>query len=155
KTTIATFNTGAGPDAGWTSVKWSEASDKLYFLRNDRGPKTFMLLVADAATGKSRAIAADTSRTFVEMTLVGGAPNWAILSNGDAIWFSERDGYAHLYLYGSDGKLKNQITSGAWTVGALLHVDQVGRWVYFTGRGREPGRNPYHAHMYRVHLDGS
>ena len=156
KTTTAALGAGAGADAGWTSVKWSDASDRLYFLRNDRGPRIFTLLVADAASGKSTTIAADTARTYVEMNLAGGPPNWAVFNKGaEAIWFSERDGYGHLYLYGGDGKLKNQITSGAWTVGTLHHVDPVGRWVYFTGRGRESGRNLYHEHLYRVHLDGT
>ncbi|MFN8580835.1 MAG: DPP IV N-terminal domain-containing protein [Gemmatimonadaceae bacterium] len=63
KTTTSAFNQGAGADAAWTSVKWSDASDRLFFLRNDRGPKSFMMFVADAATGKSTPIAADTSRT--------------------------------------------------------------------------------------------
>ena len=156
KTTTAALGGGGGADLGWTSVKWSDASDRLYYLRNDRGPKMFMLLLADAVTGKSTPIAGDTGRTFVEMNLAGGQPNWAVISKGaEVIWFSERDGYGHLYLYSGDGKLRNQITSGPWTVGALLHVDPVGRWVYFTGRGREAGRNPYHAHLYRIHLDGS
>ncbi|MFN8571247.1 MAG: DPP IV N-terminal domain-containing protein [Gemmatimonadaceae bacterium] len=156
KTTTGAFNQGAGADAAWTSVKWSDASDRLFFLRNDRGPKSFMMFVADATTGRSTPIAADTNRTYIDMNLTGGAPNWSVFNKGtEALWFSERDGYAHLYLYGTDGKLKNQVTSGAWTVGDLLYVDPVARWVYFTGRGREAGRNPYHTHLYRAHLDGT
>ena len=36
----------------------------------------------------------------------------------------------------------------------LLHVDQGAREVYFTAVGREPGRDPYRRHLYRVSLDG-
>ncbi len=155
-TTTSAFGTGAGGDQAWSSVRWSDASDRLYFLRNDRGSKAFMLFVANASTGASTLLAKDSSSTFVEMNLGGGAPNWKVIKQGaEFIWFSERDGYGHLYLYGSDGKVKRQITSGAWTVGDLLHVDEVRRWVYFTGRGREPGRNPYHTHLYRARLDGN
>ena len=32
------------------------------------------------------------------------------------LWFSERDGYDHLYLYDDDGKLQKQITKGNWVV---------------------------------------
>jgi dipeptidyl-peptidase-4 len=119
--------------------------------------KSFLLLAADAATGRSTPIVGDTSRTYAEMNLnSGGPPNWAVINKGaEIIWFSERDGWGHLYLYGGDGRLKNQVTSGPWSVGTLLHVDPVGRWAYFTARGREPGRNPYHAHFYRIHLDGT
>ena len=156
QSTSGAFNQGATADQQWTSVRWSEGSDRLFVLRNDRGPKTFWLLSADPATGKTTVVAADSMRTYVEMNLNGGAPNWSIFNKGtEALWFSERDGYGHLYLYGTDGKLKNQVTSGAWTVGDLLYVDPVGRWAYFTGRGHEAGRNPYHAHLYRAHLDGT
>jgi dipeptidyl-peptidase-4 len=154
-TTSSAFGAAAGNQA-WTSVKWSGGSDRLFVLRSDRGPKMFMALVADATTGRSRPIVADTAKTFVEMNLGGGAPNWAVTPDGrEMLWFSERDGWGHLYRYGTDGTLKNQVTKGNWTVGDLLHVDVANRWVYFTGRGREPGRHPYHTHFYRARLDGT
>jgi dipeptidyl aminopeptidase/acylaminoacyl peptidase len=37
----------------------------------------------------------------------------------------------------------------------VVHVDDDSETVYFTGRGREPGRNLYYAHLYRVNFDGS
>ena len=36
--------------------------------------------------------------------------------NGDFILSSERDGHTHLYRYGADGKLRNAVTSGPWSV---------------------------------------
>ncbi len=155
KTTSSAF--GATASGGqWTSVRWSKDGQQLFVLRSDRGPRMFVALVADASTGKSRAIVADTSSTFVEMNLVGGTPNWAFTRDEtELFWFSERDGYGHLYRYGIDGTLKNQVTSGAWTVGDLVHVDPAGQWIYFTGRGREEGRIPYHTHLYRARFDGS
>ena len=35
-----------------------------------------------------------------------------------------------------------------------MHVDEAGRWLYFTAVGREAGRDPYYPHLYRVSLDG-
>ena len=32
------------------------------------------------------------------------------------VWQSERDGYAHLYLFNMTGDLVNQITRGKWAV---------------------------------------
>ena len=156
KTTSAAFGAGGTGDQPWTAVKWSANSARLFVLRSDRGPKMFMALEADPTTGKSRVVVSDTGRTYVEMNLGGGAPNWAVTPDGkELLWFSERDGWGHLYLYGTDGTLKNRLTSGGWTVGDLLHVDAASRWVYFTGRGREKGRNPYHTHFYRVRFDGT
>ena len=56
---------------------------------------------------------------------------------------------------GKTGKLKHQITSGAWVVRDIIRIDDVGRWLYFTGAGREPARDPYYQHLYRIKLDGS
>ena len=143
-------------DSTWITVHWGDKSQRLYFTVGDRGPHHVRLMVADAATGRATPIVADSSRTFVELNLEsGGAPNWAPVDGGaHVIWFSERDGWGHLYLFDANGALANRITSGAWTVGDLVHVDPVGRWVYFTARGREPG-DPYYARLYRAHLDGT
>jgi len=143
-------------DSTWITVHWGDTSQRLYFTVGDRGPRHVRLMVADAATGHATPIVADSSPTFVELNLEsGGAPNWAPVDGGaHVIWFSERDGWGHLYLFDANGALANRITSGAWTVGDLVHVDPVGRWVYFTARGREPG-DPYYARLYRAHLDGT
>jgi dipeptidyl aminopeptidase/acylaminoacyl peptidase len=50
--------------------------------------------------------------------------------------------------------LKHQITKGDWAVSDVLKVDQKNRQVYFLAVGREPGRNLYFKHLYRIGLDG-
>jgi dipeptidyl aminopeptidase/acylaminoacyl peptidase len=35
-----------------------------------------------------------------------------------------------------------------------VHLDETGRWVYFTAVGREPEQDPYYSFLYRVSLDG-
>jgi dipeptidyl aminopeptidase/acylaminoacyl peptidase len=49
----------------------------------------------------------------------------------------------------------SQLTTGPWSVGQVSYVDETAKQVYFTGRGREPGRNLYYAHLYRANYDGS
>lgn len=71
------------------------------------------------------------------------------------IHWSERDGWAHLYLYDDKGNLKNRITSGAWHVERVLKVDEASRTIYFMANGREADENPYYEHLYRVSADGS
>ena len=38
----------------------------------------------------------------------------------ELIWWSERSGWAHFYLYGRDGTLKNAITSGSWRASRIV-----------------------------------
>lgn len=71
------------------------------------------------------------------------------------IQWSERDGWAHLYLYDDQGNLKNRITEGPWHVEEVLKVDEKAGVIYFVANGRNPEENPYYTHLYRVNLDGS
>ena len=71
------------------------------------------------------------------------------------IQWSERDGWAHLYLYDDQGNLKNRITKGPWHVEDVLKVDEKAGVIYFTANGKNADENPYYEHLYRVNLDGS
>jgi len=73
----------------------------------------------------------------------------------ELIQWSERDGWAHLYLYDDKGNLKNRITKGPWHVEDILKVDEKARVIYFTANGRNKGENPYYEHLYRVNADGT
>jgi dipeptidyl aminopeptidase/acylaminoacyl peptidase len=77
------------------------------------------------------------------------------LENGDLVWWSEQDGWAHLYRYGADGTLKARLTEGPWHVMGAMGVDEARGHVFFTANGREEGEDPYYMHLYRVGLDGS
>jgi dipeptidyl aminopeptidase/acylaminoacyl peptidase len=76
-------------------------------------------------------------------------------AGGDFVWWSERSGWGHLYLYSHDGKLKRQLTAGPWRVDALVDVDTVQRTVFFAGVGREDGENVYYRHLYRIAADAT
>ena len=73
----------------------------------------------------------------------------------ELVHWSERDGWAHLYVYDDKGNLKNRITKGPWHVEEILKVDEKARVIYFTANGRNKGENPYYEHLYRVNADGT
>lgn len=147
---------GSAPDSAW-----SADGTRLHVNYFTRGSQRVFLAEIDAATGTSRMILGDSTRTFVSLGhrgggSSGGTPSWYVSESGDdVIWWSERDGWAHLYRFDGQGNLKNRITSGPWTVGQAVFVDEARQRIYFTARGREAGRNPYYAHLYRVGFDGS
>ena len=79
-----------------------------------------------------------------------------VLNNGkELVQWSERDGWAHLYLYDDKGNLKNRITKGAWHVENIVKVDEKARVVYFLACGMDKNENPYYDHLYRINLDGT
>jgi dipeptidyl aminopeptidase/acylaminoacyl peptidase len=153
-----TFGTTGMSDSTWLTVKWKEGGERLYFTHATRGAKRIQLMEADLSTGDARFIVADSQRTHVELNLniVGAKPNWDVINGGqDVLWFSERDGWGHLYRFDGQGQLRNQITSGPWTFGSIVHVDEAAGRMYFTARGREAGRIPTMRDFYAVNLDGS
>jgi dipeptidyl aminopeptidase/acylaminoacyl peptidase len=78
-----------------------------------------------------------------------------VINNGSELAFwSERDGWGHYYLYGSDGALKNRITGGEFVAEDVSYVDEKARVMYLTASGREDGEDPYFIHFYRARLDG-
>lgn len=48
------------------------------------------------------------------------------------VWFSERDGFDHLYLYDTEGKLIKQLTKGNWVVTSTNGFDTKGENLFFT-----------------------
>ncbi len=138
-------------------IWWSADGAQVYVLNFERGDRSVRLQAAKAATGETRTILEERGPTQVDLNPAFSArPNVRILGDGaEFIWFSERDGWAHLYLYDGAGALQNRITSGSFVVHDIVHVDEPRRLVYFTAGGREPGRDPYYRHLYRVGLDGS
>ncbi|HML16378.1 MAG TPA: DPP IV N-terminal domain-containing protein, partial [Bryobacteraceae bacterium] len=138
----------------WSDVEWSSDSQKVAFVSTSRDHKHEWLRIANAASGSIRGVLEESSATFYESG--NGRVNWRYLpASNEAIWFSEADGWGQLYLYDlTTGALKNKITTGEGNVTQLLRVDEKNRMLYFLGVGREKGRDPYFAHLYRVGFDG-
>ena len=82
-------------------------------------------------------------------------PIFVLQGGKELVQWSERDGWAHLYLYDEHGNLKNRITKGPWHVEQVLKVDEKTRTIYFTANGRNEDENPYYEHLYKVKTDGS
>lgn len=133
---------------------WSADSRHVYVSWETRASKSNHLAEVDAATGEFTIIAGDSSKTFVE-TSQRNPTSWFVSeTTDDAFWWSERDGWAHIWRFSKDGAVKNQVTSGPWAVGAIWHVDEAARRIYFTAYGREEGI-PYYGRLYRIDYDGA
>lgn len=129
---------------------WLGDNSKFYFYRTSRDLKRIDVCSVDIQTEKVSPIIQERLNTYVEINRPG------LINNGkELIEWSERDGWAHFYLYDGSGKLKNQITSGSYHCDEIVNIDDKNRILYFTASGREPGENPYYTHLYSIHFDGS
>jgi dipeptidyl-peptidase 4 len=134
---------------------WNATSTRAYLTTLSRGSKVAAVHEIDAATGTVRRLAADSSRTFVELgNPVDPSPVY-VTEDGETLFWSEHDGWGHLYRYGADGALKNRITEGPWQVGTIVAVDEKMKRVWFTGRGRESDAFLYYAQLYSANFDGT
>jgi dipeptidyl-peptidase 4 len=151
------YDLNCGPGGSMTDVQWSPDGSHFAFVSVSRDHKTAWLRIADADTGAVRDVIREQVPTFYESASgwAQDAVNWRYLpASHEAIWFSQRDDWGHLYLYDArTGRLENRITSGNWNVISLLEVDRRRRELYFLGAGREPG-NPYFCYLYRIGFDG-
>ena len=131
-------------------MKWLGDDNRFYFSRTSRDLKKIDICSYDIATNKVNVLVEERLNTYIEIRKP------ALFNNGkEFIHWSERDGWAHLYHYDADGKLKGQITSGPWHVEEIEGVDEKTRTVYFTANGKEAGEDPYYLHFYKAGLDGS
>ena len=146
-------------DSVFPEARWTADGTTLFVTTRARDYKRFELFRADPASGSAQKVLTETGRTYRELNQFPfrGGPNWRPIRNGaEVLWWSERDGWGHLYRYDAvSGKQLNQVTSGPWLVVDLLHVDESLGWVYFTAVGRETGLDPYFQQLYRVKLDGT
>ena len=133
----------------FADVEWKDDSSGFAFVSSSRDHKEARVRWADATTGEVRNLFEEVEDTFFES---GG--NWRVLSAANQIlWRSQRDGWAHLYLYDMrTGDMIRQVTRGAWNVHRVLDVDEDERTVTFIGNHREPG-DPYFQYLYRAGLD--
>ena len=141
-------------DGQFADVEWSPDADRLVFVSTPRDHKRAEVRIADAATGEVRDLFSESEKTFFESGF--DSRNWRVLwSLNEILWYSQRDDWGHLYRYDlATGQARGRVTSGSWNVLAVTRVDERTRTVFFTGVGREPGRDPYFRHFYRVGLDG-
>ena len=145
-----------GPPVYGNGVWWSADSETIYFVRQGRGYFSIDLIIIDAKTGTARIAISEESGTGIDPSVWRGTSNVRVFADGSrVVWYSQRDGWGHLYLYDAENSaLIRQLTSGSYEVSNVEYIDEVAGMLYFTAMGREAGRDPYYDHLYRVSLDG-
>jgi dipeptidyl-peptidase-4 len=128
-----------------TGIGWMPDSEEIFFFVQDRAQTWLDFNTASKRGGEANRLLRETTDAWVD---VPDSPKF--LSDGSFLWFSQRNGWKHLYLYDKEGKLKHAVTKGKWEARRLNHVDEKNGWIYFTGtRDSHIAEN-----LYRVKLSG-
>lgn len=135
---------------------WSADGKTAYFVDVERGEKAVHVEAVNADTGDTRELFSETGDTYVELgpDVYEPAAIYPLPKSDQLIWYSERSGWAHLYLYDlRNGKLIRSLTTGEWVVRDVLSVDETHRQVFVSVAGRIKRKNPYYQEVARVDLD--
>ena len=126
--------------------KWKGDNQGFYLIRMSRDLKRHDLCRVELDADSTRTLVSERMNTYVE----NRSPRF--LPDGNFVWWSERNGWANLYLYGPDGTLKKNLTEGSFHVEDVLAVGP--GYLVVSACGVNPGENPYQMHNYRVPLAG-
>ncbi len=137
-------------DAEFLPAVWQGDNNRFYLTRSSRDLHRIDVCTYTIGEDSIVPVVKERMNTYQETR-----PIHVFNGGKEFIQWSERDGWAHLYLYDEKGNLKNRITKGPWHVEKVLKVDEASRTIYFLANGREEGENPYYEHLYRVNADGS
>ncbi len=133
------YTEGDPTDFYLARVDWAPDGSALYVQRQNREQTVLDMLKVDPETGAATPVF--TEKAAVAEYWINLCDDYKLLDNGDLVWWSERDGYGHLYLYsaGDDWQDARQLTRGAFVVSKLVGVDQgAGRLFYLATSAEDP-----------------
>ena len=131
------------------SSRWLGDDNGFYLTRMSRDLKRMDICYVGVDSDSTRTVISERMNTYVE------SRQTRLLDGGrEMIHWSERNGWANLYLYNADGTLIRNLTEGAYHVDDVLAVNEKEGYVLFRACGKEKGENPYQMHVYRVSLQG-
>lgn len=140
------LETGEDIDQYLTNISWSPDEKQIYIAVLNRDQNHLKLNKYDALSGEF------LLTLFEEKTTTWVEPEHPLtfLKNREDqfIWFSERDGWQHLFIYNTKGQFVRQITEGEWTVTSLLGFDNSGKNIII----QSTKESPIEKHIYRVSL---
>ena len=138
------LDTGKEQDIYLPRVQWTQNPNLLTYQWQSRNQQKLELRLVDVAAKTAQTLLTETSDSWVNLH-----NDLHFLKGQNAfIWASERSGFKHLYLYGLDGKLQQQLTDGDWIVNQIESVDEKQGLLYFSGRKD----SPLEAHLYQLSL---
>lgn len=133
-------------------VEWALDSSRFYFLYNQRGHQVLRVLAVDADSGDVEAVVNEESDTVLDYA--SRFYLHYLLESDELLWLSERDGWAHLYLYDLKRGRARQLTKGEWIVRGVERIDLDRRRLLIRAGGVDRAQDPYYIHYCWVDLDG-
>ncbi|HLF44963.1 MAG TPA: S9 family peptidase [Chitinophagaceae bacterium] len=134
-------------------MEWS-APNEIILQQLNRKQNESKIILCNAVSGESKTIYSEKEEAWIATLNEwrSEVTGWDWITEGkEFIWFSEKNGWRHLYRISKDGKTETLITAGNYDVIDLLNIDEKKGLVYFYASPE----NATQKFLYRTKLDGS
>jgi len=142
------------PEGGYIPrIYWTANNNKLAVVHLNRAQNHLKLQFNDINTGNSRLVMEEQSDTWIDVfDFFAGIDHLFFFpkDSKEFFWISDRDGWSHIYRYGYDGKVKNQVTDGNWEVTYVHTVDYRNNRIYYNSTEA----SPLERHLYSINFNG-
>ena len=128
-------------------IHFTENPDQLAVMTLNRNQNNFNLYFVNPRSTLSKLILHDENKYYIDEQWISSIA----FSSEHFAYVSEKDGFAHIYLYSMTGVLDSQITSGNWDVTKLYGFDSKTKTVYF----QSAEESPLHRSVYKVDARGN
>jgi dipeptidyl-peptidase-4 len=148
------LDTGIGEEHYIPRIYWTSDPSTLAVVTLNRPQNHLRLFFFDVTTGERRLVMEERSDAWIDVfDFFAGIDDYFYFPEDtrEFFWVSDRDGHNHLYRYGYDGELLNQVTSGEWVVTRVEGIDPTSETVYYTGTEE----SPLERHLYAIGFDGT
>ncbi len=128
-------------------ISWTKDPDVLSLQRTNRHQNLLELVFYSVTKNALHVVLKEENSSFIEIT-----DDLTFLNDKKRfIWTSSRDGFNHIYLFGTDGKLIRQITKGPFDVSKYYGFDEKSGTFYY----QSTEKSPLERHLYAIDLKGN
>lgn len=114
-------------------MEWSSPGE-IILQQLNRKQNESKIMLCNTNTGDANVVYTETDNAWIATLSEwrSDVRGWDWINNGkEFVWFSEKDGWRHLYRISKDGKKETLITKGDYDVIDMLNIDEKKGLVYF------------------------
>jgi len=142
------------PDDGYIPrIYWTADNEKLAIVHLNRPQNHLKLFFNNINSGDERLVMEEKNEAWIDIFDFFAGINHLFFFPKDSeefFWISDRNGWSHIYRYGYDGNLKNQVTRGDWEVTYVHTVDYRNNRIYYNSTEE----SPLERHLYSINFNG-
>ncbi len=135
-------------------IYWTSDPDVLAVMTLNRSQNHMKLYFFNVKTGDHHVVLEEENKAWVSIFDFYTNVNDMVYfpeNTRDFFWVSDRSGYYHIYHYGYDGKLINQVTTGNWDMIKVSGINPVTKTIYYLSSEA----SPLQQQLYSIRYDGT